>query len=36
MLVLYAVALVMYVGFRLYRRAQGMDLTMVYSEIPEE
>jgi basic amino acid/polyamine antiporter, APA family len=36
MLILYAVALVLYVGFRLYRRAQGMDLTMVYSEIPEE
>jgi hypothetical protein len=30
------VALVMYVGFRLYRRAQGMDLKMVYDEIPEE
>jgi len=36
MLILYAVALVMYVGFRLYRRAQGMDLKMVYDEIPEE
>ncbi len=36
MLVLYGVALVMYVGFRLYRRAQGMDLKMVYDEIPEE
>ena len=36
MLVLYGVALALYVGFRLYRRAQGMDLNMVYSEIPEE
>ena len=36
MLVLYAVALVMYVGFRLYRRTQGINLNMVYSEIPED
>jgi APA family basic amino acid/polyamine antiporter len=36
MLVLYAVALAMYVVFRLVRRAQGMDLNMVYDEIPEE
>jgi len=36
MLILYAVALGLYVGFRLYRRAQGMDLKMVYSEIPED
>ncbi len=34
--VMYALALVMYVGFRLLRRAQGMDLKMVYSEIPED
>lgn len=34
--ILYAVALVMYVVFRLIRRAQGMDLKMVYSEIPED
>jgi APA family basic amino acid/polyamine antiporter len=36
MLILYAVALGIYVGFRLLRRAQGMDLRMVYDEIPEE
>ena len=36
MLVLYAVAIGLYVGFRLYRRFQGIDLTMVYGEIPEE
>src|SRR5215216_1194422 len=36
MLVLYAIALVMYVGFRLLRRVQGMDLKMVYDEIPED
>jgi basic amino acid/polyamine antiporter, APA family len=34
--VLYGLALVVYVAFRLIRRAQGMDLKMVYSEIPEE
>ena len=34
--VLYALALVIYVAFRLYRRAQGIDLKMVYGEIPEE
>jgi amino acid transporter len=36
MLVLYAIALAMYVGFRLYRRTQGINLNMVYSEIPED
>src|SRR5918992_144970 len=36
MLILYAIALAMYVGFRLYRRAQGINLNMVYDEIPEE
>ena len=36
MLILYAIALAMYVVFRLLRRAQGMDLNMVYDEIPEE
>src|SRR5918998_1043812 len=36
MLILYAIALGIYVGFRLLRRAQGMDLKMVYDEIPEE
>src|SRR5918993_213304 len=36
MLILYAIAFAMYIGFRLLRRAQGMDLAMVYDEIPEE
>jgi hypothetical protein len=36
MLILYAVALGIYVFFRLLRRAQGMDLNMVYDEIPED
>jgi amino acid transporter len=36
MLILYAIALAMYLGFRLYRRAQGINLNMVYDEIPEE
>jgi basic amino acid/polyamine antiporter, APA family len=34
--VLYGLAIAVYVVFRLLRRAQGMDLKMVYSEIPEE
>jgi APA family basic amino acid/polyamine antiporter len=33
---LYALALVIYVGSRVYRRSQGMDLSMVYGEIPAE
>jgi basic amino acid/polyamine antiporter, APA family len=35
-LILYGIALALYVGFRLYRRAQGIDLNMVYDEIPED
>jgi APA family basic amino acid/polyamine antiporter len=33
---LYAVALLIYVGSRIVRRRQGMDLGMVYNEIPAE
>jgi hypothetical protein len=33
---LYAVAIIIYVGSRLIRRRQGMDLGMVYGEIPVE
>ena len=33
---LYLAALVIYVGSRLYRRWQGLDLKMVYGEIPAE
>lgn len=33
---LYGAALVLYVAFRIYRRFQGIDLKMVYDEIPEE
>jgi basic amino acid/polyamine antiporter, APA family len=36
MLILYGVALALYVAFRLIRRAQGMDLNMVSEEVPEE
>lgn len=36
MLILYGIAIVAYVIFRLVRRMQGMDLKMVYDEIPEE
>jgi amino acid transporter len=34
--VLYLIAIGIYVGSRLYRRTQGMDLKMVYDEIPAE
>src|SRR3954469_10864880 len=33
---LYLLALVIFVGSRLYRRSQGMDLSMAYGEIPAE
>ncbi|HEX3225793.1 MAG TPA: APC family permease [Gaiellaceae bacterium] len=33
---LYAVALLIYVGSRIVRKRQGMDLGMVYNEIPSE
>jgi amino acid transporter len=33
---LYALAVAIYVGSRIYRRQQGMDLSMVYGEIPAE
>jgi amino acid transporter len=36
MAVLYGVAIAIYVGSKLYRRTQGMDLNMVYGEIPAE
>jgi len=36
MLGLYVLALIIYVAARLIRRNQGMDLTMVHSEIPAE
>jgi hypothetical protein len=34
--VMYVLAIVIYVVSRLVRRAQGMDLKMVYDEIPED
>ncbi|MGH3090556.1 MAG: APC family permease [Rubrobacteraceae bacterium] len=34
--VLYVIAIALYVTFRIIRRAQGMDLKMVYDEIPED
>jgi APA family basic amino acid/polyamine antiporter len=34
MLVLYGIAIVIYIGFRQVRRFQGIDLKMVYDEIP--
>jgi basic amino acid/polyamine antiporter, APA family len=34
--VLYGVAIAIYVGSRLYRKSQGMDMKMVYGEIPAE
>jgi amino acid transporter len=36
MAVLYGIAIAIYVGSRLYRRTQGIDLKMVYGEIPAE
>src|SRR5437763_308091 len=33
---LYVLAIVIYVASKLYRRSQGMDLNMVYGEIPAE
>ena len=33
---LYVLAIAIYVGSRLYRKRQGMDLKMVYGEIPAE
>ena len=33
---LYVLAIAIYVGSRLYRKRQGMDLSMVYGEIPAE
>jgi APA family basic amino acid/polyamine antiporter len=36
MLAMYVLAFLIYAGSRLYRRSQGMDLKMVYDEIPVE
>ena len=36
MAVLYGAAIAIYVASKLYRRSQGMDLNMVYGEIPAE
>jgi hypothetical protein len=33
---LYVLAIAIYVGSRYYRKRQGMDLAMVYGEIPAE
>ena len=33
---LYGVALAIYVGSRIVRRRQGLDMSMVYGEIPAE
>ena len=33
---MYALAIAIYVGSRVYRKRQGMDLSMVYGEIPAE
>ena len=36
MAVLYGIAIAIYVGSWLYRRSQGLNLKMVYGEIPAE
>ena len=33
---MYVLAIAIFVGSRIYRRSQGMDLSMVYGEIPAE
>jgi hypothetical protein len=33
---MYLLALIIYIGARVYRRRQGVDLGMVYKEIPVE
>jgi hypothetical protein len=33
---MYVLAIVIYFGSKIYRRQQGMDLSMVYGEIPAE
>ena len=33
---MYGLAIVLYVGAKLVRRSQGIDLNMVYGEIPVE
>jgi basic amino acid/polyamine antiporter, APA family len=36
MLSMYGLALIIYVGFRLYRKRQGIDISKIYQEIPVE
>jgi len=36
MLIMYALAAVIYFGFSAYRRRQGIDVDKVYKEIPVE
>ena len=34
--VMYLLALAIYVGFKLYRRREGIDINKIYEEIPVE
>ena len=34
--ILYGVALLIYVGMRMYRKSKGVNLDVLYSEIPAE
>jgi basic amino acid/polyamine antiporter, APA family len=36
MLAMYGLALIIYVGFRVYRKRQGIDVSKIYQEIPVE
>jgi hypothetical protein len=36
MLILYAIAIVLYFGFKAYRKKQGFDMGKIYREIPVE
>ena len=36
MLAMYALALIIYVGFRWWRKREGIDINKIYEEIPVE
>jgi hypothetical protein len=36
MLAMYLLALAIYVGFKVYRKRQGIDINKIYEEIPVE
>ena len=36
MLAMYLLAAIIYFGFKYYRRAKGIDIDLIYKEIPAE